>query len=65
MSDISPILLIGIGFFAGTISSILVLDMVYKGIMKRALDEIGRQYSRALDIMKKRFQKEGKDKINK
>lgn len=63
MSDISPILLIGIGFFAGTISSILVLDMVYKGIMKKTLDEIGRQYSRALDILMKRQKKEeGQDK---
>ena len=61
MNDISPILLIGIGFFAGTLSSVLVLDMVYKGLMKRALDEIGRQYSRALDIMKKRFQKDEDD----
>jgi hypothetical protein len=57
VNDISPILLIGIGFFAGTVSSILVLDMVYKGLMKRALDEVGRQYSRALDMIKNRSKK--------
>ena len=49
MNEISPILLIGLGFFLGTVCSIFVLDMVYKGIMKKALDEVGRQYSRALD----------------
>lgn len=58
MNDISPILLIGIGFFLGTVCSIFVLDMVYKGLMKRALDEIGRQYSRALDIIKNRSKKD-------
>jgi hypothetical protein len=52
VNDISPILLVGIGFFLGTVCSIFVLDMVYKRQMKRALDEIGKQYSIALDIIK-------------
>jgi len=60
VNDISPILLIGMGFFAGTVFSIILLDMIYKGVMKRALDEVGRQYTRALDIMKERFKGEGK-----
>ena len=59
MNDISPILLIGMGFFGGTVFSIILLDMIYKGVMKRALDEVGRQYLRALEIMKERFKGEG------
>ena len=55
MNDISPILLIGAGFFLGILFSIGVLDKMYKELMKRALDEVGRQYSRALGALKKRF----------
>ena len=54
MSDISPILLVGIGFFLGVLFSIGVLDKMYQELMKIALDEVGRQYSKALDILKRR-----------
>jgi len=53
VNDISPILLIGAGFFLGILFSINVLDKMYKGLMKKALDEVDRQYSRALDMIKK------------
>lgn len=52
MIDISPILLMGAGFFLGILFSIGILDKMYKELMKRALSEIGRQYSKALDILR-------------
>lgn len=52
MVDISPILLMGAGFFLGILFSIGVLDKMYKELMKRALSEVGRQYNKALDIIK-------------
>ena len=51
---ISSILLVGIGFFMGLMLSILLLDMLYKELMKKALDEVGRQYKTALDIVERR-----------
>ena len=50
--EITPILLVGAGFFLGTLFSILTLDYIYKGVMKRAIDEIHRQYKKALKIEK-------------
>jgi len=58
ITDISPILLVGAGFFLGVLFSIGVLDKMYKELMKKALEEVGKQYSRALDIV------EGKSKCS-
>ena len=54
MTEINVIFLIGIGFFLGILFSIGVLDKMYQELMKIALDEVGRQYSKALDILKRR-----------
>jgi hypothetical protein len=42
------IFLFGLGFLLGYFVSLRSLDMVYKDIMKRTLDEIHRQYKGAL-----------------
>jgi hypothetical protein len=42
------IFLFGLGFLMGYLISLKTLDGVYKDIMKRALDEVHRQYKRAL-----------------
>ncbi len=51
---INKILLFGGGCALGALLSIMVMDYIYKGQMKRAIDEIHRQYKRALDIIQKR-----------
>lgn len=38
----------GLGFVMGYLISIKALDRVYKDVMGRAIDEIHRQYKRAL-----------------
>lgn len=38
----------GLGFLMGYLISIKSLDLVYKDIMKRTLDEVHRQYKKAL-----------------
>jgi hypothetical protein len=38
----------GLGFLMGYLISVKTLDRVYKDIMKRTLEEIHRQYKRAL-----------------
>lgn len=53
MGIIEPILLFGAGVFLGTLVSIITLDRIYKGVMKRALDEIHKNYKIALDHIKK------------
>ena len=40
----------GLGFLLGYFISIKSLDRVYKDVMKRALDEVHRQYKKALGI---------------
>ena len=49
---IQKLLLFGGGFALGTVFSILIMDYIYKGQLKRALDEVHRQYSRAIDLMR-------------
>lgn len=46
--EMSDIFLFGLGFLMGYLFSIKSLDMVYKEKMKAAIDEIHRQYKRAL-----------------
>jgi hypothetical protein len=50
--NVGPILLVGAGFFLGTLFSILILDYIYKGIMKNAIEEIWQQYNAALEKIK-------------
>ena len=61
--NIGPILLIGAGFMLGTLFSILILDYIYKGVMKRAIDEIGRQYALALEKINKYENSKESDRI--
>lgn len=61
VENISPILLVGLGFFLGTMFSIIVLDFIYKGIMKRTIDEIHRQYSRALELLENKYKRDGEN----
>lgn len=42
------IFLFGLGFVMGYLVSIKALDRVYKDVMGRAIDEIHRQYKKAL-----------------
>ena len=58
MTEINVIFLIGIGFFLGILFSIGVLDKMYKELMKIALEEVGRKYSEALDMLQEKLGKE-------
>lgn len=49
------IICVGLGFGFGIFFTIHFLDKKYKEVMGMALDEIHRQYKRALEIMRKRY----------
>lgn len=53
--SLKTIILIGLGFGGGCLFSILVLDKIYKDIMKRTIEEIHCQYCRALEIMRRQY----------
>lgn len=53
--NIPPLLLFGLGFFLGTLFSIVALDKIYKEVMKRTIDEIHKQYKRALKILEDKY----------
>jgi len=55
---VNIILLLGVGFFAGILLSIGLIDYMYKGQLRKAIDEIDRQYCIALGIMEKRIKEE-------
>ena len=56
--ELNKLLLFGGGFAFGILFSILVLDWIYKGIMSKTIDEIHRQYKKALKIMEAKFKKD-------
>ena len=56
--ELNKILLFGGGFGAGVLFSIIILDWIYKGIMSRTIDEIHKQYKRALKLMEAKFKRD-------
>lgn len=56
INELNPYVLVGMGFAFGTLFSILVLDRIYKEIMKKALDEIHSCYKKALEKMKEKYE---------
>lgn len=47
----------GIGFFL----SIFVLDKYYGALMKKAIEEIHKGYSQAIDLLKRQYEKDSSD----